>query len=214
MAELKLEKLIQDVENISNIRNLDALNPKVVRLSHPTNRQVTAIVAAHREPHTLVLPLNVTWMVFDPLSTLYRKALRRVSKEPDVVAGTEHTWEVVELYDDVFVTQYYDDADTALLTTQNPVSIATTDTLGVVRISVESATPSNPVGIVEGDPRLSDPRQPLPHTHPERPATQLKTATGVVTIGGSDAPEEGAVLIATSPTTAVWRKLSTSDIQQ
>lgn len=214
MAELRLEKLIQDVESISNIKYLDSLNPIVLRLSHPTNRQVSAIVAAHREPLTLVLPLNVTWMVYDPLSTNYRKALRRVSKEPDTVRGTEHTWEVIELYDDVFVAQYYDDTDTALLTTQNPVSIATQDTLGVVRISVPSETPSNPVGVVEGDPRLTDPRQPLPHTHPERPATQLKTATGIVTIGGSEAPDEGATLVATSPTTAVWRKLTTSDIQQ
>lgn len=213
MSEYRLDKLVQDVESISNIQNLDPLNPIVVRLSHPTNRTVSAIVAALGEPHTLVLPLNVTWIDFNPMSRNYRKTLRRVSKDANVSAGTQHTWEVIERYDDVFVVQYYDEHDTGMLTTQNPVAIATPDILGVVRLSGPSATPSNPAVVVEGDPRLSDPRQPLGHTHPERPTTQLKTASGVVTIGGSEAPVEGATLIATSATTAVWRKLTTSDIQ-
>lgn len=213
MSELRLEKLIQDVESITNIQNLDPLNPIVVRLSHPTNRTVSAIVAAIREPFTLILPLNVTWIDMNPMSRNYRKALRRVSKEENVSAGTQHTWEIVERYDDVFVTQYYDAHDSGMLTTQNPVPVATPDVMGVVRLSGPSSTPSNPMAVVEGDPRLSDPRQPLAHTHPERPATQLKTATGVVTIGGSEAPVDGATLVATSATTASWRKLTTSDIQ-
>lgn len=214
MAELRLEKLIADLESISNVQNLDPLNPIVLRMSHPTNRTVSAIVCAQREPDTLVLPLNVTWVDFNPMSRNFRKALRRVSKVEDLVNGRSHTWEIIDRFDDVFVAQYYDDLDHGLLTTQNPVPIATTEVMGVVRISQPSSTPSNPVAVVEGDPRLADPRQPLGHTHPERPATQLKTATGIVTIGGSEAPAQGATIVANSATTAVWRKLTTSDIQQ
>ena len=213
MSELRLEQLINDLERLSNMQNLDALNPIVVRISHPTNRQVSAIVCAQNEPFTLVLPLNVTWIDLNPLSVNYRKALRRVSKDEDATHGREHTWETIERYNDVFVTQYYDDIDTALLTTQNPVPVATPTVMGVAKLSRPSAQPSNPTVVVEGDPRLSDPRAPLYHAHPEVPATQIKTATGVVTVGGSEAPVQGAVLVANSATTATWRRLTTSDIQ-
>lgn len=213
MAELRLDQLIEDLEGISNLQNMDALNPIVVRLSHPTNRTVVAIVCAQKEPNTLVLPLNVTWIDFDPLSLNYRKALRRKSKDEDTANGREHTWEIVETYPEVFVTQFYDDADTAQLTTQNPVPAASTSVLGVARISFAAQVSSNPIAVAEGDPRLSDARVPTAHTHDEVPATQIKTATGLVTIGGSEAPEPGATIVADSPTTARWRKLTTSDIQ-
>lgn len=213
MSELRLEQLIDNLEGVSNLQNMDALNPIVTRISHPTNKTVAVIVCGQKEPSTLVLPLNVTWVDFDPQSLNYKKALRRVSKDPDLATGRDHTWEIVETYAEVFVVQFYDAADTALLTTQNPVPAASTTVLGVARISVNPAVSSNPVAVAEGDPRLSDARQPTAHSHEETPATQIKTATGVVTIGGSEAPVAGATLVATSPTTASWRKLSTSDIQ-
>lgn len=213
MSELRLEQLIDDLESVANLQNLDPNNPIVVRLSHPTNRTVTTIACAQKEPSTLVLPLNVTWIDYNPLSINYRKALRRVSKAPDASNERDHTWEVIENYNDVFVTQYYDDADTALLTTQNPVPAASESVMGVARLSVAPSMPSNPVVVAEGDPRLSDARQPTAHTHDEVPATQIKTATGIVTVGGSEAPVAGATIVATGPTTAVWRKLTTSDIQ-
>lgn len=213
MSELRLDQLINDLERLSNMQNLDSLNPIVIRISHPTNRTVAAIVCSQKEPFTLVLPLNVTWIDLNPLSANYRKALRRSSKNEDVQHGREHTWEIVELYDEVFVVQFYDDIDTALLTTQNPVPVATTSVLGVAKLSRPSDQPSNPTVVVEGDPRLSDPRTPKYHTHEETPATQIKTATGVVTVGGSEAPVQGAVLVASSATTASWRRLTTSDIQ-
>ena len=213
MSEKRLETLIDDLQSAANLQNLDALNPIVVRLSHPTNRTVTVIACAQKEPSTLVLPLNVTWIDFDPLSLNYRKALRRVSKETDTVNGRDHTWEIIETYDEVFVTQFYDDADTALLTTQNPVPAASTSIMGVARLSVDPKVSSNPVVVAEGDPRLSDARTPKAHTHEEVPATQIKTANGVVTVSGSEQPVAGAALVADSATTARWRKLTTSDIQ-
>lgn len=131
MSELRLDQLIDDLESISNLQNMDPLNPIVVRLSHPTNRTVTVVACAQKEPSLLILPLNVTWIDFDPLSANYRKALRRVSKDVDAVHGRDHTWEIIENYNDVFVTQYYDAEDTAQLTTQNPVPAASPSILGV-----------------------------------------------------------------------------------
>lgn len=214
MSELRLDQLIDQLDGVANIQNLDPLNPIVVRISHPTNKTVAAIALAQKEPSTLILPLNVTWIDMDPRSLNYHKALRRVSKTPDPVTGRDHTWEIVETYAEVFVVQVYDDADTALLSTQAPVPAASISVMGVARLSVAPEVSSNPVAVAEGDPRLSDARPPTAHSHDEVPATQLKTATGVVTIGGSEAPVAGATLVATSGTTAVWKKLTTSDIQQ
>lgn len=214
MSELRLDQLIDQLDGVANIQNLDPLNPIVVRISHPTNKTVAAIALAQKEPSTLILPLNVTWIDMDPRSLNYHKALRRVSKTPDPVTGRDHTWEIVETYAEVFVVQVYDDADTALLSTQAPVPAASISVMGVARLSFAPQVSSNPVAVAEGDPRLSDARAPTAHSHDEVPATQLKTATGVVTIGGSEAPVAGATLVATSPTTAVWKKLTTSDIQQ
>lgn len=213
MSELRLDQLIDDLEGLSNLQNMDALNPIVVRISHPTNRTVAVIACAQKEPSTLILPLNVIWVDFDPLSSNYRKALRRVSKTQDKVEGRDHTWEIVETYAEVFAIQVYDEEDTALLTTQNPVPAASVSVMGVARLSVDPAVSSNPVVVAEGDPRLSDARAPTAHTHDEIPATQLKTANGIVTIGGSEAPVAGATLVATGSNSAVWRKLTTSDIQ-
>ena len=213
MSELRLDQLIDDLEGLSNLQNMDALNPIVVRLSHPTNRTVIAIACSQKEPSTLILPLNVTWIDFDPLSLNYRKALKRVSKDVDAKNGRDHTWVLIERYADVFLTQVYDDADTAQLSTQAPVPAASTSVMGVARLSYAPEVSSNPIAVAEGDPRLSDARPPTAHTHDEVPATQIKTATGVVTIGGSEAPVAGATIVATSGTTAIWRKLTTSDIQ-
>lgn len=211
--ELRLQQLIEDFERVSNVRNLDPNNPIVMRISHPTNATVHVIVCALTEPTKLVLPLNVTWFVYDPRHKYYRNALRRVNKDPDLAQGTAHTWELIELYSDVFVDQYYDTLDTARLTDTSSPPAATTSQLGIARISVAADMPSNPIAVVTTDPRLSDARHPLAHTHPEIPATQLRTSQGVVTISGSAAPEARAVLIATSANAAEWRRLRTTDIQ-
>ena len=210
--ELKLQQLIEDFERVSNVRNLDLNNPIVMRISHPTNATVHVIVCAVTEPETLVLPLNVTWFVYDPQHVYYRHALRRVSKDEDTEAGTADTWELITTYDEVFIEQYYDDIDTSLLTDTSGPPAATTSELGIARISVPAEVSSNPIVVVEGDPRLSDARQPLAHTHPEVPAEQLRTSQGVVNIYGSGAPEVGATLVATGPNSAEWRKLRSSDI--
>lgn len=211
--ERRLQQLIGDFERVSNIRNLDDNNPIVMRISHPTNASVHVIVCSLREPHELVLPLNVTWFVYDPMSSLFRTALRRESKQPDTDAGFNHTWRTVTTYNEVFVDQYYDAIDTEQLSDNSGPPAAQTDVPGIARLSYPAEVPSNPQVVVEGDARLSDARTPLAHTHPERPAQQLRTSEGVVTIEGSGAPEAGSVLVATSPTTAEWRRLRTSDIR-
>lgn len=209
--ELRLEQLISSFETVSNIRNLQPNNPIVMRLSHPTNATVHVIVCAYGEPYQQVLPLNVTWFDFNPQSVNYRKALRRESKE--LSSAFQHTWKVIDTYDEIFVVQEYDATDEEFLTNVQSVPAATVTVLGTVKLSHTPSDPANPIVVVEGDPRLTDARTPRSHTHPQVPAQQLKTSTGVVNISGSGAPGTGSVLIATGPNTAEWRRLTSTDIR-
>ncbi len=210
--ELRLEQMIDALETVSNIRNLQANNPQIMRLSHPTNATVHVIVCALEEPYTQVLPLNVTWFNYNPESDYYRRALRRVSKKP-TDGGFNHTWEVIDTYDEVFVNQEYDAIDTAYLTNVQAVPPASVTELGTVKLSVTPADPANPKAVVEGDPRLTDARPPTSHSHAQVPAQQLKTSVGNVTISGSAAPVVGSTLIATSASSAEWRRLKSTDVQ-
>lgn len=208
--ELRLQRFIQAQEVTSSIAEMDSNNPIVLRHSHVTKGTVTVVVCAIDEPRTLILPLNVTWICFDPNSNYYRQALRRVSK--DTSAEFEHTWELIDTYAQVFVDQFYDAEDQGQLADDSIPVAATTTVAGIARLSAEAQNPGNPAVVVEGDSRLSDARPPLAHTHPLRPAEQLRNSQTVVTIVGGAAPVAGAVLIATSATSAQWARLKTSNI--
>lgn len=213
-----MEKQLVDIREalrvISNIQNLDDTNPIVHRLSNSTVRRVHCDVAALREPYNEILPLNVIWFDFNPQSAYYNTARRRVSKEPDARAGTTHTWEVIETMAEYEVDQYYDQEDADLLAQDDPIPAATVTTLGIARLSVAPKDGAAPVAVGEGDPRLTNPRKPLDHTHPEKPASILKTKTDTITIGNSPTPEVGATLVVGAGKNAVWRKLTSTDIQK
>src|SRR5690606_6931671 len=211
--EKQLQEIVTSLEVISNVANMDDANPIVHRLSNSSIRRVTTVVCAVREPSGLILPLNVLWVDFNPLSRFYKQMLRRVSKEPDAALGTAHTWETIETMAEYEADQAYDAEDSPILQAESPIPLATAETVGVARLSVPPISPTNPIAVGEGDPRLSDPREPLEHTHPEKPATQLKTKSGVISINQSVAPVPGATLVATSETTAMWRQLTTNDVQ-
>lgn len=214
MAEKKIEEIRDALRVISDIQNMDETNPIVHRVSNATVRKVTTTVAAVREPTSLIVPLNVIWFDFNPQSKFYRAARRRVSKNADVAAGTLHTWEVIDTYAQFIEDQFYDAEDAAILNTQAPLPVASPTVLGIAKLSVASLNGATPTVVGEGDPRLTDARQPTEHTHAEKPATQLKTRTGVVTIENSAAPVVGSTLFATSPNSAVWRQVTNADVNQ
>lgn len=214
MAEKKLDDIRDSLRVLSDIQNMDETNPIVHRVSNATVRKVTTTVAALREPFNLIVPLNVIWFDFNPQSKYYNVARVRVSKDPDLVAGTTNTWKVIDTYAEFTEDQFYDAEDAAILNTQAPLPVATPSVLGIARLSVAPKDGAFPIAVGEGDPRLTDARQPTDHTHPEKPATQLKTRTGIVTIENSAAPVPGSTLFATSPTSAVWRQVTTADVNR
>lgn len=211
--ELKLEKLIQNLEKIAQDRGLSEDNPVVVRLSHPAASMVSVIAVAQQEPHLLILPLNVTWINLNPTSPNFRRALRRQSKDDPNDGIHTHTYVVLETYEQVFVEQYYDLDDEQIITSGNVAGAATTTSLGLVRMATAPAVAGNPIAVGANDPRLTDARTPLAHTHPQAPAQALATSTTNVIINNSTAPSVGHVLVAVSSTEATWRALTSADIQ-
>lgn len=209
--ERKLEDFIRDMERVSKVYGMAEDNPVVTRLSKPSLATLSVVVLAEEEPDSLVLPLNVTWINLDPTSTHFRRALRRASKTPTAPYNFE--WEVLDLYDDVFVDQYYDAGDEAIVSAGGVNSAATVNDLGLVKLTEAPADPNSPVAVEESDPRLTDDRTPTAHTHPQDPAASLATTTTNVVINNSNPPTAGMVLVATSSTEASWRELTNADIQ-
>lgn len=213
MAEKQLDQLIESMLVVSDINNMDDVNPIVHRLSNNTIRQVTTVVCGRREPVHLILPLNVIWFNYDPQSVYYKKALRRTSK--DSAGGFEFSWEVIETMAEFYADQAYDAEDTAALNLPSPVPLASLNEMGIARLSEEPVDPAAPIAVGEGDPRLTDARTPRYHTHPEIPATMIQTRSGrVIRINTDIAPVVGATLVYQGNDSAVWRQLTTSDVQQ
>jgi hypothetical protein len=214
-----MEKQLVDIREamrvVSDIQNLDETNPIPIRIQNSTVRRVTTVVCALREPYNEILPLNVIWFDFNPNhGAYYNTARRRVSKNADVSAGTVHTWEVIDTMDQFNVDQFYDAEDSAILAQLDPIPGATTNVLGIARLSVAPVSPSAPIAVGEGDPRLTDARKPTEHTHEEKPAVSLKTKSGTVSISGGATPVIGSTLIYGGNNNAQWRQLTSTDIQK
>jgi hypothetical protein len=84
--------------------------------------------------------------------------------------------------------------------------------MGVAKLSYPPASAADPIAVGTNDPRLSDARNPLAHTHPLPPVTSIKTFTGSVAVDQTVDPENGMVLMATSATTASWKFLAHGNI--
>ena len=208
--DLKLQTLITNLTAISNVQEMDVNNAIAVRLSNTIAAKIYVIVVAVNEPVNMVLPLNVAWLVMDPTSSYYNNILVRTSKTPSTQYA--NTWVQALYYSDVMIDQYYDGTDTSLLTQSSNIGNASDTQIGITYLTVAPASPNTPKAVGDNDPRNSDPRTPLPHTHPLLPAAQLQTATNVVTIDQSAAPLPGQVLLATSATTAAWTTLTSANI--
>ena len=212
--EKQLVEIREALRALSDIQNLDDANPIPVRVQNSTVRRVHTAVCALREPYNEILPLNVIWFDFNPQSVYYNTARRRVSKDPDTSTGTTHTWEVIDTMAEYNEPQYYDQEDADILNQVNPVPPASVTVLGIARLSTAPANGAAPVAVSDNDPRMTDARKPTEHTHAEKPAAQLKTKTDVINIGNSATPVIGATLVSSGNKTAVWRQLTSADIQK
>lgn len=211
-SERRLEILIDTLESLSGINDQSEDTPIVMRHTDTVSNRTVAIVCSQEEPTNMVLPLNVIWICYKSQSPLYKKALKRVSKEEGTFQDLDITqsWDVLYFYDDVFEMQTYDPDDISLIQVSG-TPYATVNQIGKVRLSQDPLDANLPVVVVEGDPRLSDDRDPLEHTHPEKPARQLAHSTGYSIIQNS-IPSVGAVLLHNGSGGLEWRQLKEEDL--
>ena len=104
--DFNLQKFIDSAEYISDIRNLDPINPVSMTLAHPVSGLAFVVVLSIPEPLSSIVPINGTWICFDSTSTMYRRAWRLDSNAP---FGTlNNHWTELMTYDEIFVNaQYY-----------------------------------------------------------------------------------------------------------
>ena len=224
-----LVEFVEQSLQLADLRNLSVENPVVIRVKSPTTSDEFLIVVAHKEPSFSVLPYNVTWIVADPQSANYKRAMRRVTSLP--FAGYRNTWEILTVYEDIFVVdQYYEYSGSFQLgeVQLNGVVQATTNVRGTVKLANNpvdfdpQADFESPVVVGDNDPRMSDARTPTPHTHPLTPAEMVAGSSGVnefyVTIKDGMPPTAGQTLVLTgagdepNEWVGYWRNLNQSDV--
>lgn len=209
--ELRLEKFIDAAEIIGNMGDLNNETPVVLRYQDPESLRTITFVCSQVEPTRMVLPANVVWVNFDRNSIYYKQALKRTAKTSGSHAEFDHSWELLYFYADVFSTQYYDPADLADLDDER-VGYATVSDMGIAKLSTVPTNSEQPRIISEGHYTLTNDRDPTDHSHPEKPATKLKTVSSFVTIISQPTPMIGMALVCDSHLTASWRRLTESDV--
>lgn len=111
--ERKLQTFIQRAIGLADVRNLSPDNPITLTIEAPNSSLKTLIVVAVNEPWQYPLPVNVTWINFNPRSPYFKRALKRVSKDQQSPNSPfQHTWGLLTKYLDIFEPPQYYDSDT------------------------------------------------------------------------------------------------------
>jgi hypothetical protein len=209
----QLVQYVKSLGALTGIEESGIQDPFILRRTNAVIGLTTVIVVSINEPYLEVLPLNVVWACFDGTTNRYRKIYKRISKTPDVVAGTQHTWELLQTFPQVFENQFYAPEDESAA--GEGLSFATTGRRGTIRLLEVAGDPANPIVVSDGDPRNTDPRDPLPHDelHPEKPLQAMRTV-GVTNVsvgpGGFDA--NGTTLYATGINTAEYDQFTMANL--
>ncbi len=120
--ELRLQKYIASMQQLSDIRNLDPLNPTIFLMEHPVTATQYTTIAAITEPSHMGIPINTTWTVLNPTNPYYLKALKLKASPgqpvPDGIVpatGFTQTWVEIQTYDEIFSDpQYYDNSGSGI----------------------------------------------------------------------------------------------------
>lgn len=101
MTDFNLQKFVDNISYLADIRNLDTYNPVVFRIAHPINSIEYFVMASILEPSGLVVPTNGIWVALDPKSKFYKRVFRAVDlsvPEGEFVG----TWVEVTTYEEIF----------------------------------------------------------------------------------------------------------------
>lgn len=184
-----------------NYRGLSKLNP--VEFVIEGNAQKFIVLVSLLEPDTLTVPYNVTWINADVNSEDYGVLMRRVDAEKYDDKGYRGSWSVLSTVEEIYEEeQYYKkDSDPILGEVQQFLPpLAATTRIGGFRTTVDREDDTEEeirVVVTTNDPRMSDAREPKPHTHPNEPRTMLSAGDGsnvYVNISTENDPVAGDVL--------------------
>ena len=188
-----------------NYRGLSKFNP--VEIIVEGNGKKFVVLVSLLEPDTLTVPYNVTWINADPEHEDYKVLMRRVDAEKYDDKDYRGSWSVLSSVEEIFTEEQYfkKEADPILgaIPDFRP-PLASDLRLGGFTLSETSVIDDadEPVVVGTNDPRMSDARVPLPHSHPDEPRTMLSAGDGsdkYVLIPSTDAPT-GYLLFITEET--------------
>lgn len=198
------EFVVEKIAIALNYRNLSLHNP--VEILVEGNGTTYVVLVSLLEPDTLTVPYNVLWINADPEHEDYAVLMRRVDAEKYDDKDYRGSWSVLSTLDEIYTEeQYYKkDSDPILGEVQQfRPSLASTVSSGGFFVTANGTTPENDrIAIGTNDPRMSNPRAPLAHSHPDVPRTLLSTGDGsgrYVSIPSTD-PVAGYLLFITAAT--------------
>lgn len=218
-----LSDYVRQAMAIADYRNLAWENP--IPLEIPlANGEAFIVVVAHLEPNNVTLPFNVIWIVADPKSEHYQKVLRRYSAV--AANGFRNSWTEIDTYEEMVAEPQFWDLSSGfnLGEVDAPqTGPATTDVRGFFKLNRDYADDAQaPVVVGDNDPRMSDDRDPLPHTHPKLPITMMLGATGLnayhVKLSSAEPPKPGEIFMLTgkgakdNEWVGKWRKPVRADL--
>lgn len=207
-------KFVQALTEFSQVEVLTPAKPVIVKRTNSVLGKTNFFVCSKTEPFNLKLPMNVMWVDYNRTSLRFKRVLKRVSKDPDPLYGTQHTYVAVMSFDDMWFDHFYDQGD-------EPTGIydlATVDQIGIFTLSrTPDLNEENPVVVSSSDPRNTNKRVPLPHDgmHEEIPARMLRTSNSnkIVNIDNGDA-EANFSLIANQLGNSAYRKLHVTEVHE
>lgn len=182
-------------------RGLSRFNP--VEILIEGNGKKYVVLVSLLEPDTLTVPYNVTWINANPEHEDYKVLMRRVDAEKYDDKDYRGSWSVLSSVDEIFeeVQYFKKESDPILGEIQNFLpGLASVNRYGGFETTFDSVLPPGDRLVVgDNDTRMSNARDPRPHSHGDIPRTMISAGDGsdkFVSIIGSN-PGNGTLLFIT-----------------
>jgi hypothetical protein len=230
---MTLQEFIDKHFQLCSYRGIDPLNPIDFIIQPSANvNQTWTLLCSVSEPTFSRVAYNILWMPLDPADSNYKKILIRKDHETNNM-GYRSFWEVIDTYENLWKeVQYWIPVITdpfllGITDLNEGIGPATTQVLGLAYLEGNPVDPESglkqpvsPIAIEHNDIRMSNPRYPNFHTHPDYARTKIKiNDTQYALVSTSFVPEAGMLLFIegvnpenSNEFIAVWRYPRSADI--
>ncbi|QYW04145.1 hypothetical protein pEaSNUABM46_00161 [Erwinia phage pEa_SNUABM_46] len=186
---------------LARTRGLTPRNPITFLFRPNANDQtdVYQVVVSLTEPSFSEKPYNLIWIDANSGSPQYQYVLRRTSHVSD--GNHRGSWVSVPDYASLFNSKQFfrrvveNAGDLGIEEGDLEIPHATTNRIGSVQTKTDPADAEDPIAVSGSDPRMSDPRYPTNHDHPDYPRTMIRlNSSAFVEVASSNQPQPGYVL--------------------